>query len=205
MTSELDPDTILDVVLDRFHAAGYGALSMRSVARDLGVTAPALYRHFANKQDLFAGAVEKGLEGLWVRLSRAGSEPRERDRLRASMDAIMEFALDQPRVYEVLAYPAHEAEVREVVSRLHPHVRAMRRFLQDRVLESMEKGFLRRDDPELVTLALATAMHGLIMTYRSGHISMDEGAFRTLYRECTRRILRGFSADVPPDDGSGAS
>lgn len=42
---------------EAFSAQGYHAVSMETIAAKVGVSAPALYRHYAGKYDLFRGAV----------------------------------------------------------------------------------------------------------------------------------------------------
>jgi AcrR family transcriptional regulator len=42
---------------EAFSALGYHAVSMEAIAAKVGISAPALYRHYASKYDLFRGAV----------------------------------------------------------------------------------------------------------------------------------------------------
>lgn len=54
--AELEPGRrgeILDAAFAVFCERGYEGGSMREIAARIGVTEPALYRHFANKEDLF--------------------------------------------------------------------------------------------------------------------------------------------------------
>jgi AcrR family transcriptional regulator len=48
---------IARVSAEAFSAQGYHAVSMEAIAAKVGISAPALYRHYANKYDLFRGAV----------------------------------------------------------------------------------------------------------------------------------------------------
>jgi AcrR family transcriptional regulator len=42
---------------ESFSSLGYHAVSMEAIAAKVGISAPALYRHYASKYDLFRGAV----------------------------------------------------------------------------------------------------------------------------------------------------
>ena len=42
---------------EAFSAAGYHAVRMEAIAAKVGISAPALYRHYPSKYDLFRGAV----------------------------------------------------------------------------------------------------------------------------------------------------
>ncbi|MGW3076945.1 MULTISPECIES: TetR/AcrR family transcriptional regulator [unclassified Kitasatospora] len=55
---------ILAVAADRFHRSGYHQVSMTEVAAGVGITAPALYRHFRGKPELLDRAVLLGLDAL---------------------------------------------------------------------------------------------------------------------------------------------
>jgi AcrR family transcriptional regulator len=50
---------------------GHVALSLRALADRLGVTQPAVYRHFASKEALLAAVADRGLEGFEAAMSAA--------------------------------------------------------------------------------------------------------------------------------------
>ncbi|MGW3043091.1 TetR/AcrR family transcriptional regulator [Kitasatospora sp. NPDC001159] len=64
---------ILAVAADRFHRSGYHQVSMTEVAAGVGITAPALYRHFRGKPELLDRAVRLGLDALADGLRAAGT------------------------------------------------------------------------------------------------------------------------------------
>jgi AcrR family transcriptional regulator len=51
-------ERILEVALDLFASDGYEKVSLREIAERVGVTKPALYYYFANKEELFLTLVE---------------------------------------------------------------------------------------------------------------------------------------------------
>ncbi|WP_327678351.1 TetR/AcrR family transcriptional regulator [Kitasatospora sp. NBC_00458] len=55
---------ILAVAAERFHRDGYHRVSMTEVAAGVGITAPALYRHFRGKPELLDRTVRMGLDAL---------------------------------------------------------------------------------------------------------------------------------------------
>ncbi|MFF2042390.1 TetR/AcrR family transcriptional regulator [Kitasatospora sp. NPDC058170] len=63
---------ILAVAADRFHRSGYHQVSMTEVAAGVGITAPALYRHFRGKPELLDRALRVGLDALGEGLRSAG-------------------------------------------------------------------------------------------------------------------------------------
>ncbi|MQS13465.1 TetR/AcrR family transcriptional regulator [Streptomyces kaniharaensis] len=75
---------ILAVAADRFHRSGYHQVSMTEVAAGVGITAPALYRHFRGKPELLDRAVRLGLDALADGLRTADST----DALAAALAAV---------------------------------------------------------------------------------------------------------------------
>ncbi|WP_354641280.1 TetR/AcrR family transcriptional regulator [Kitasatospora camelliae] len=62
---------ILTAASDQFHRRGYHQVSMAEVAAEVGITAPALYRHFRSKPELLLRAVTRGLDALREAVARA--------------------------------------------------------------------------------------------------------------------------------------
>ena len=75
---------------------------MRKLARNLGVTAPALYRHFESKEQVLHEVVREAYERFARHLYTAleGQTPLERFELAG--EGYLGFALAHPRLFEVL-------------------------------------------------------------------------------------------------------
>lgn len=69
-TRETTRQRILRLADDLFARHGYAAVSMRAVAEAAGVTKPALYYHFRDKEALFEECVRTSQEALGERLRR---------------------------------------------------------------------------------------------------------------------------------------
>ena len=89
---------------------GLGEFSLRSTARQVGVSANAAYRHFSDKSDLLAAVAQHGYAQLGQRMRRAisatrtGSTPAELavNRFKATGRAYVDFALAHPELFEVM-------------------------------------------------------------------------------------------------------
>lgn len=79
------------------------ALTIRALTADLGVTAPSIYRHFADKAALLRAVVEAGFAAFDARLDAAAQGRTDPfDILRARSLAYLAFARDEPGLYRVL-------------------------------------------------------------------------------------------------------
>ena len=70
-------EEILDAAESLLESEGPAALTMRRVAEAMGIRAPSLYKHIANKDDIEAGLQERALRNLTAVLSPAGSDLRK--------------------------------------------------------------------------------------------------------------------------------
>lgn len=82
-----------------------GQLSLRAIAREAGVAAPSIYRHFAGTTEI----VWEVLALAYTRLIHAMDDARDglppdrpRDRLDAMARAYSDFALERPRHYHLM-------------------------------------------------------------------------------------------------------
>jgi AcrR family transcriptional regulator len=55
-------ENILQAALRLFAQDGYEAVSVSAIAAELGVTKPALYKHYKSKRDIFDHIVERMAE-----------------------------------------------------------------------------------------------------------------------------------------------
>jgi AcrR family transcriptional regulator len=91
---------IVAVARDLLEGEGLEGLSMRRIADRLGIRAPSLYKHFADKQALEAALISQGFEEQAEAFEAAltGAD----DPLRAIADAYRRFAQDHPHLYRLM-------------------------------------------------------------------------------------------------------
>ncbi len=91
----LQREAIIDAARDIIVERGVGALTLRVLAQRIGVTAPALYAHVRDKDDILRAVVDVELDRLADRFETvADAEPIER--IRAHGRAYVEYAVGQP-------------------------------------------------------------------------------------------------------------
>lgn len=148
---------------------GPDGVTMRAVAERVGVTATALYRHFADKDALLKEVVGEGSRLLGSHLFRALEAPTPLERLRATSMAYLDFALAQPQAYRTLFEPATDDEASPVQRQRG----AVRRFLRDRVREAMDAGVIAEGDPDGAALTVWSLLHGLASLHQAGVTRME--------------------------------
>lgn len=82
---------------------GAGTVTVRAVAQQTGVTATALYRHFADKEALLVAVASRGFALLVDRFTRAAGRDRPpRHRLTELGLAYVAFAADHPHLHALM-------------------------------------------------------------------------------------------------------
>ena len=77
--------------------------TLRAVARQVGISAPSIYSHFADRQAILLALAQQAFAELTERLQQAN--PADADpavRLRAICDAYLDFAATRPQRYRVM-------------------------------------------------------------------------------------------------------
>jgi AcrR family transcriptional regulator len=151
---------------------GLDELSLRALARALGVSPRAPYRHFATKEDLLAAVAAEGLRKsatfTAARLATAADAADPIARLRSAVEAYVLFAADHPAAFRIMYAPyaaVHESAPELVEARAEGHA-AMMGLIRD----AQSAGALREGDPMQLGLALWSAMHGLAVLLVEGQL-----------------------------------
>lgn len=82
---------------------GEDAVTLRAVARRIGIAAPSIYRHFADRDQILLAVVQEAFAELKTRIETALSGvDKPDDRLRAVCATYLDFALERPNRYRIL-------------------------------------------------------------------------------------------------------
>lgn len=106
---------IKQAALRQIGAGGPASLSLNAIARELGVTGPALYKYFGSRDALLTELILEGYESVAAAVraedARTAGRPA-RERLHALAAAYRTWAVDVPHLYQLLAgspSPGYEA------------------------------------------------------------------------------------------------
>ncbi len=183
---------ILASATELYLKEGLQGVSMRKIAARVGVTAPALYRHFANKEDLMGHVIIEGFTIFrrYLYRSMRGSTPEER--LYLSNDAYVDFALEQRKYYEILFMVPKELLQKAKRGPLEETGLNTFRMLQDRVRECMQSGYLSKGEVKSAAQTIWAHNHGLVSLYFTGHIDTSPAQFRELFRNSSLQLIEGM-------------
>lgn len=169
-------ESILDAAFEQFRAYGYRRTSMEDIAREAGVSRPALYLHFRNKEEIFVCCSERlheaGLASAEEALKGAGTvEERVRNALDAKVCGFL----------SVMATSAHGAELVDENSRLCAELASRTEARMHKMLTRAFREAARNGELDLKRAGLgAEAAAELIRlsAYGLKHPAPDEDTFR---------------------------
>jgi AcrR family transcriptional regulator len=190
-------DQILRCARGLYLTEGIEGFSMRKLAKCVGCTAPALYRHYESKEEVMREVVVDayGLFTQYLYRALEGATPVERF-LRAGR-SYFDFALEQPALYEIIYVPAEVLGAQSVDASIADQASAVGQFWSDRVREMMDAGYLKKGDPIEIATTLWGHAHGLISIYHRGLLSADSVQdFRVLMTESFFRIMKGLGTEA---------
>jgi AcrR family transcriptional regulator len=138
-------------------SASADAMSIRAVADAVGVTAPSIYLHFTDKDDLLSAVVADVFTELdTAMLAAAEGLDAPMERLRAFGLAYVRFAIRHPEHYRIaLLDPCPRPDVDAVLAT------AGFAHFQETVKQCMQAGIFADADPLPITFELWSAAHGI--------------------------------------------
>ena len=184
-------DEILDATTELLLETGHEKLvSIRSVAKRVGVTSPSIYLHFADKDALLDAVCARYFE----RLDEVMQEPARAysatiDRLWAQGMAYVRFALQTPELYRI-ATMGESRQGSHVDLTLNSSAFV---HLQDSVQALIDEGIYPDGDATVMGLELLTVAHGIAALLISRPYlpfgDAEQFADRVLRSACCGRIV----------------
>ncbi|MEU4422167.1 TetR/AcrR family transcriptional regulator [Actinoplanes sp. NPDC024001] len=163
---ELPP--ILAVSLDQIVRHGYDATSVRKIAGEVGVTVPALYYHFANKQAILMALLDHAMQIVTshvdAALEEAGNDPVAR--LSGAVEAIVLYMAH----HRDLAFL--DSERRSLTpGNLERYVRHRDRIeglLRETIVSGCRAGVFRTENPTACGRAILAMCQGVAGWFQPG-------------------------------------
>jgi len=192
---------LIDAAVRHIAARGTENLSLRALAREIGVSPTASYRHFPSRAALLAALATQGFEALAARMLAAKAGARAYDRLLDIGVAYVDYACADPVRYQLM--------FGAVLDDFSPYVElrdaadAAFRVLQDAMRDGVAAGEFRDLPVNELCAAAWAAVHGVsgLLINQSAHpgqakASPAAAAIRALAppRRTLDRLLSGLRA-----------
>ena len=179
--------TLLDAAERGLRERGADQLSLRDLAREIGVSHAAPRRHFPNRQALLDALAEAGFARLdaTLRTALADSGDAFPARLRATVTAYTRFATENAVLLELMYTSKHRPDATQIAKAAE----APFGLMNDLIVQGQAQGALQAGDPERIGIVLFATMQG-IATIINGDLVKPE-LLDGLVDTATEQFLRG--------------
>lgn len=170
---------------------GSEGITMRRVAKAVGLTPMAVYRHFADRDGLLNALADQGFRQLAVLLQDASEAGAPERRLLKLSEVYLDHALENPRLFELM-FLLPRSGARRFPPDFRKGASPTANVLATVIQQGMDEGKFHDEDIWQVVFEIGALSHGLIMLYLGGRIALSVPAFKRLYRRSFRRFIRAI-------------
>jgi len=170
---------------------GANAVTMRRVAKVVGITPMAVYRHVANRDKLLNALAEVGFEDLAARAADARLPANPEQQLMRILDIFLDFGLENPRMFELMFLQPRQG-ARQFPGDFRAGRSPTAKFSAAALEAGMKQGIFREDDVWEIAFEAGAMLQGLVMLYVGGRVELSQEDFRALCHRAAGRYLNGI-------------
>jgi AcrR family transcriptional regulator len=183
---------LLQAAVRTIQKHGFGALTLRAVGEELGVSRSALYRHFADKSALLTAVAAEGFRMLRLDLLTAWDAAGKGIRGFTAMgEAYVHFAVQNPWHYRVMFGGGFELNASD--PELNEEGTGAFRALVDALVEQQVQGLVRQDEPLTQARFVWALVHGIAMLAIDGNLKHQEADPAGLAAYALQRLRTGIA------------
>ena len=186
-------DQIFDAAKRAFDKGGIGAVTVRGVAKDVGITPMAVYRHYEDAEALTDALVMHGL-ARWEARVRAIKGRTPLERIERVSGVFLDFALEEPRNFEAAFLLQGQSARRYPDDFIAGRSPAGAMIVAD-MEQAIRNGDIVGAPPVEIWMTLWGLGQGLVSLHRAGRFAGGDKAFRTMATRMLGRTFDTFRTD----------
>lgn len=184
---------LLDRAEETLREKGAAALSLRELARDLGVSHAAPSRHFKDKQALLDALALAGYERMTEAMTASQAEAGEscRERLEAMVRAYVGFCLDNAELIDLMCSTKHDPQASQALLEATGRWTGL---IERLVAEGQRQGEVREGSLDRIGVPVFATLHGYANLAATGMLAPEVAEYGL--DEVVAFILRGCAPDA---------
>lgn len=187
-------ERLLGAAIELFGSKGFDATSMKDIANEVGIKAPAVYNHYKSKEELLAGAVTEALSAFNDAIAAADlpmASPLER--LQSIITAHIMYQINHSRIAQANDRLLESGILSKLDSSIRHKVKGMMREHLDRLTMIIEAipspATSSKPEARLTALAVITMCDNVLNWYRPSGPYTPEKICRHFYRLVQTMLL----------------
>ena len=184
-------DKILDISRSVLFTDGFSALSMRKIAKEIGVSATSIYLYFDNKDHLVHTLIEESVEELSKAIEQNAAKHHSTiDKFEAIIQGYVNFAISNSEKYQVI-YMVLSSKMARYPKEKFRKARRGYALLESVIQKGINEGLMQLDEPMIAAYSIWAQLHGVISVVQSQRLDsrIDENKF---IEESIDHIVQGF-------------
>lgn len=168
---------VLEKSRDLFLEVGYGNISMRRIAKEIGYSPGTIYLYFKNKAEILYELHNEGFRLLFREKMKLRDKMMKKQdvfqdplvRLNEGGKMYVRFALKYPGYYDVMFnmpepqnFIDYLREKKKSIDEDEDYSKRSFQFLRETILACQEAGYWAGEDPDKVTFSCWAMIHGII-------------------------------------------
>lgn len=142
-----------------------GAVTLRAVARSVGIAAPSIYRHFSGQSEIMLAVVQEAFADLESELRSAveAASDSAREQLLAACHAYLAFAAEHPGAYRAMFGGVWVPNLDEIITEdeLLALGSGTTGIISSALRRCVDTGVSVSEDPDVDVVALWLGLHGV--------------------------------------------
>jgi AcrR family transcriptional regulator len=186
-------EELLQTALETIDSEGLEAITLRDLTQRLGTSRTAVYRHFASKEALILGVIEKGYGHLDLMFTPIFQDHTQSvvERFERMGRAYLDFAIAHPNLYRLLFGDNYRQEREEICDYKDENQATGLYALIGLLLEAQEEGIIACEDPMIQAATVWASIHGLASLLIDGHLMMSDN-MEAIYEYSIGVLLKGL-------------
>jgi len=184
-------EKILNTSRHLLYNDGHTSLSMRGIAKKVGVSATSIYLHFDNKDHLLHTLIEESVEALSVSIEQRVDDNADTiSKFESIIYAYVDFALSNPEKYQIIYMVRSESMSRYPKEKFR-RARRCYELLVKIIDTGIQEGVMEEKDPLIAAYSIWAQLHGIttvVLNQRlDSRINKDH-----FIKESIQQIVDGF-------------
>lgn len=166
---------VITAATELFREESYAAVSMRKIAKRVEYSVGTLYLYYKDKDELFLAVQSAAFEQAFTFINALSGKDDPLERLQELGERYVRFGMKNPDLYRLMFMMEHPMDAMEEGDPWHSGI-ALHNLLTSLVKECVAAGRIVAEDPDRLSFALWSLVHGMVSLRISQRLTIYNGA-----------------------------
>jgi AcrR family transcriptional regulator len=165
---------VITAATELFREESYAAVSMRKIAKRVEYSVGTLYLYYKDKDELFLAVQSAAFEQAFTFINALSGKDDPLERLQELGERYVRFGMKNPDLYRLMFMMEHPMDAMEEGDPWYSGI-ALHNLLTSLVKECVAAGRIVAEDPDRLSFALWSLVHGMVSLRISQRLTIYNG------------------------------